>query len=235
MISSVFLAVCTYLFPIATGVATGPEGHVMKEGAYPELADNLGFGVWLRYLLTVGALASNFGTYLAYLATSSSSLHALALEGRLPQFMALTLPKFKTPVVCILFYTLTTMMLVLLDFSIIVETESVLYCVHVLILFSAFVRLRFVAPDMRRPYRVPGNKIVAFFVAGLPVAVALFNIGVSHWVQWLIVSGIIIVIAGLFFGWRLIKRLRGIKDEPEPSAAPSHAPKVAPEDAEVTL
>jgi amino acid transporter len=55
--------------------------------------------------------------------------------------MALTLPKFNTPVVCILFYSISTCALVLLDFSIIVETESVLYCLHVIILFSAFVFL----------------------------------------------------------------------------------------------
>jgi basic amino acid/polyamine antiporter, APA family len=214
MISSVFLAVCTYLFPITTGLATASDGYKMAEGSYPELADNLGFGVWLRYLLTVGALASNFGTYIAYLATASQSLHALALEGRLPFFMTLTLPKFGTPVVCILFYTLTTMMLVLLDFSVIVETESVMYCVHVLILFTAFVRLRFVAPDMKRPYRVPGSNIIAFIVAALPTAVALINIGVSHWLQWIIVGSTVAIIAIAYFGWKGIKRCRGIKDEP---------------------
>lgn len=213
----------------------------MAEGAYPELADNLGFGVWLRYLLTIGALASNFGTYIAYLATSSQSLHALALEGRLPRFMTLTLPKFGTPVVCILFYTLTTMMLVLLDFSIIVETESVMYCIHVIILFTAFVRLRFVAPDMKRPYRVPGNNIVAIFVAGLPTVVALINIGVSGWIQWIICGGACVVIAILYFSWRGIKRCRGIKDDdsrstsvvdsnPTPSDNPSK-----PSEPEVTL
>jgi len=187
MIISVLIMTLTYLLPVSVAIGVAPyveqNGekviHTITEGSYPFLADSLGFGYWLRYALTIGALASNFGTFTAYLNTSASgifsfnlfyfqfipycllclALYSLALEGKVPYFLTLTLPHFNTPVVCILFYTMTTCMLVLIDFSVIVEIESVLYCVHVIILFTAFARLRFVAPDMKRPYKLPGNKV----------------------------------------------------------------------------
>ena len=85
MLLSVFIMMITYLLPVSVALGVSPleqddQGnwyvHTIAEGSYPFLADSLGFGGWLRYALTVGALASNFGTYTAYLSTSSTCSRA---------------------------------------------------------------------------------------------------------------------------------------------------------------
>jgi len=83
MVMSVLIMMITYLLPVSVAIAVSPPEqdenggwyvHTIAEGSYPFLADTLGFGGWLRYTLTIGALASNFGTYTAYLSTSSSGM-----------------------------------------------------------------------------------------------------------------------------------------------------------------
>jgi len=44
--------------------------------------------------------------------------------------------------VAIIFFSLTTAALVLLDFSVLVEIESLLYCLHVILLAGTVIRLR---------------------------------------------------------------------------------------------
>jgi amino acid transporter len=71
MLMAVTISLLTYLLPVSVAIGVAGEDMEIAEGAYPEIADYMGKGTWLRYMLTVGALASNFGTYIAYLTTSA--------------------------------------------------------------------------------------------------------------------------------------------------------------------
>lgn len=188
----------TYLFPVLVGIGIRNPDHKSEPLEYPGMADHMGFGRWLGYLLVGGALLSNMGTFVTYLSTSSQALAALAKDGPLPRFLAAEVPRFKTPWPSILFFVLTTCILVMFDFSIIVEVESVLYCIHTIIVLTSFTRLKFTEPDLVRPFKMPFGKVggVAFVI--LPIAVSLVNIAISDWV-WQVASAALIAVFGISY------------------------------------
>lgn len=165
---------------------------------YPGTADHLGFGRWLGYMLVAGALLSNMGTFVTYLSTSSQALAALAKEGKLPAFMAHEFPKFKTPWPSILFFVFTTCILVMFDFSVIVEVESVLYCVHTIIVLTSFTKLKFLEPDLFRPFKMPFGRVGGILFVILPIAVSCLNIYISEWI-YQVASACFIIIFGFFY------------------------------------
>jgi len=133
MIVSIFMMISTYFFPIAMAIAIAENFKDITEGAYPNLAQDIGLGEWIKYMMVTGGLASTAGTYNAYLGTTSSALRAQAQEGIAPAIFA-ALPQYKQPILAIIFFSLTTAALVLFDFTVLVEIESLLYCIHVLLL-----------------------------------------------------------------------------------------------------
>lgn len=174
MISTNILMLSTYFFPIAIAIAVAPDQTYIFEGAYPALADDFGYGSWFGILMTIGGLVhtythtlplhpnhthvltsikvSTMGTYIAYLHTSSTALRALAADGTAPWVFNL-FPHIKVPVISILFFSLTTAILVVFDFAVLVQTASFLYCIHALLLCSSYIKLRWSEPDLVRPYR----------------------------------------------------------------------------------
>jgi amino acid transporter len=158
MVGVVGLMTATYLLPIAATVGTAGDPSLIHEGAYPFLAEELGYGYWLVYILMAGGIMSSLGTYNAYLRTSSTALQSMAIEGHLPRFFAWQLPKFQTPWVCLVFYSITTSVLVNFDFSTVVGMEAILYSSHAILLCCTFIRLKFKEPDMPRPFAVPFGK-----------------------------------------------------------------------------
>jgi len=141
MIVSIFMMISTYFFPIAMAIAIAENFKDITEGAYPNLAQDIGLGEWIKYMMVTGGLASTAGTYNAYLGTTSSALRAQAQEGIAPAIFA-ALPQYKQPILAIIFFSLTTAALVLFDFTVLVEIESLLYCIHVLFLTSTVIHLR---------------------------------------------------------------------------------------------
>jgi len=199
----------TYLLPVMVGIAVRNPNHKDEPLDYPGIADHLGFGRWLGYLLVGGALLSNMGTFVTYLSTSSQALAALAKDGKLPRWMAAEFPRFKTPWPSILFFVLTTCILVIFDFSVIVEVESVLYCIHTIIVLTSFTRLKFVEPELFRPFRMPFGRIggVAFVV--LPIAVSCLNIFISDWTYQVASAGLIVLFGIVYVVVRSILRAKG--------------------------
>jgi len=195
---SVALNMAIYLFPIACSLAitTNPEDY--RDGAFPKIADSMGWGKWIGWILVGGALVSNFGVYQVYLHTSSTALYSMSLSGDAPYLFAHTLPKFETPWVAILFFSITTAIWCLLDFVVVVEVEAVLYCLHVVILVSTFFRLRWTSPEMARPFRFKGP---AWFLVPLcifPCIIALTNIIVTNWFEQLLSLGILVSLITCF-------------------------------------
>lgn len=188
----------TYLLPVLVGIGVRNPEHKNEPLDYPGMADHLGFGRWLGYLLVGGALLSNMGTFVTYLSTSSQALAALAKEGKLPRFLAAEFPRWKTPWPSILFFVLTTCVLVMFDFSIIVEIESVLYCIHTIIVLTAFTRLKFVEPELFRPFKMPFGRIGGVGFVILPIIVSLVNIAISNWV-WQVASAVLIVVFAIAY------------------------------------
>jgi amino acid transporter len=208
MLGCVATMLLTYLLPVMVGIAVRDPLNADDPLDYPGMADHLGFGRWLGYLLVGGALLSNMGTFVTYLSTSSQALAALAKDGKLPKFMASEFPRFKTPWPSILFFVITTSILVLFDFSVLVEVESVLYCLHTIIVLTSFTRLKFVEPELFRPFKMPFGRIggVAFVI--LPIGVSILNILISDWVYQCASAGLIVLFGFVYVIGRSIYRAK---------------------------
>jgi amino acid transporter len=139
----VVLMMGTYILPIAIGIATYPADlrTEITDGYYPVLADHLGTGRWLGYMMLGGALLSNLGTYISYLQTSATGLREMARDHKAPQLFR-WFRTFKQPVMGMLFYSATTLVLVNFDFGTLVEMETMLYAIHIIVVACSLVRLR---------------------------------------------------------------------------------------------
>ncbi len=142
------------------------------------------------------------GTYNAYLHTSATALRSLSTDGMMPIIFN-ALPQYKAPVVSLIFFSLTTAVLVFFDFSVLVEVESFLYSVHVLILCSSLVRLKYKRPLLNIPSTIPGGAVGVAVVAFLPsvVVVALFVSVLlsSHWAIPLVGLLMMVSAVAMFF------------------------------------
>jgi amino acid transporter len=77
MVLSVVLMLVTYLFPIATAIATAKDWSTdISQGSYPILAEELGFGSWLLYMMIAGGLVSTMGTYCCHISYTCPNTEA---------------------------------------------------------------------------------------------------------------------------------------------------------------
>jgi len=172
-----------YLFPLAAALGITNDPNNFYEGSFPSIANMLSFGTWLGYTLIAGALFSNMGVYLVYIHTSSNALCSLAEKGDAPNIFGWKLFRFNTPWFAVFFYSITTQFWTTFDFSLIVEVETVLYCIHVIILISTFFKLRYSFPDMERPFRIRGPIVLLLICSLVPIAIAVANIAITGWFE----------------------------------------------------
>lgn len=76
-----------------------------------------------------------------------------------PSIFQHTSNKFDTPVSAIVFFSLTTSVLILFDFSYLVEVESFLYTAHASLLCTTFIYLSFSQPQLKIPIILPFGRL----------------------------------------------------------------------------
>jgi len=201
----------TYLLPVSTAIALADNWTDLTEGQYPLLAEDIGLGKWLAWFMIVGGLVSCMGTYVVYLHTGAVAIRSMADEGIAP-FPFSWLRKYKTPLLGLLTFSCTTAVLVLFDFSLLVEVESFLYCVHAALLCSNVFRLRMKEPELKRPFKLPFGRIGALVIPMFPYIVIVSNIISILYFNWLAaaiaLSGILLAVSMYFVKEFIIMRYR---------------------------
>ncbi|XP_042006872.1 probable polyamine transporter At1g31830 isoform X1 [Salvia splendens] len=153
---ALILVVLGYFFPLLIGTGAVPlQRDVWADGYFSEIAKMLG-GVWLTVWIQGAAAMSNMGMFVTEMSSDSFQLLGMAERGMLPEFFARR-SRHGTPLVGILFSASGVLLLSWLSFQEIVAAENFLYCFGMLLEFVAFVRLRIIAPDAPRPYKIPGG------------------------------------------------------------------------------
>jgi amino acid transporter len=198
LLAVTFCLVCTYAIPIAYGVALYSNIDEWSSGTFTDVANSVSpfLGDWV----IIGAALANLIGGLC-----GTQLYAL-LIARLAESQLLPLGKVvdqelarKTdegiPRAAIALLTLTTMGLQFLDFTQIVAIDTALNLVGFFLVSISYLRLRIIAPDLDRPYRVPGGQQGAFLIGGCCVIFALFAFAIVCWGEWF--SSIITVIVVL--------------------------------------
>jgi amino acid transporter len=166
---------------LATGAT---DWTTWDTGALPSLAAAVG-GAWLGNAVAAGAVVSAAGLFLTLLLTNSRLPYVLARDGLMPAGLAAIHPRFRTPWVAVVVSAVLYAAFAAFSFKELIVLNVWLYSLALLVELAAFLALRARAPDMARPWRVPGGLGVAVVVAGVPAALALLAMATAGWLNTL--------------------------------------------------
>lgn len=175
---TLILVVVGYFFPLLTSTGAIPlQRELWSDGYFSDVGKIIG-GAWLSWWIQGAAAMSNMGMFVAEMSGDSFQLLGMAERGMLPEFLARR-SRHGTPVVGILFSASGVLLLSWLSFQEIVAAENFLYCFGMILEFIAFVRLRVVAGDAPRPYRIPVGTVGAVLMCVPPTILICVVLGLS--------------------------------------------------------
>ncbi|EPS73063.1 hypothetical protein M569_01691, partial [Genlisea aurea] len=194
LFSALILVVLGYFIPILTGTGAVPlNRELWTSGYFSDVAKLVG-GSWLSWWINAGAAAANIGMFNAEMSSDSFQLLGMAERGMLPEIFARR-SRYGTPVVGLLLSASGILLLSWLDFQEVVATENFLYCFGMVLEFVAFLRLRTVAPDASRPYRIPVGTVGAVLMCVPPTALIVAVLALSK--LKVAVASIVAAVVGL--------------------------------------
>ncbi|HEY1373213.1 MAG TPA: APC family permease [Candidatus Binatia bacterium] len=195
MAAAVVLVTIAYLLPVAVGVGVDSNWQAWEEGYFPKVAAAIG-GPWLGGALAAAALVSAAGLLSALLCTSSRVPYAMAARGMLPASLERLHPQYATPWVSIVVNALGVAVLIPFSFQDLVQVDMFLYALALILEFAALVWLRLKAPEMPRPYRVPGGTAGAVALSVPPVVLCVLSMSLADGATvWVSVAGIVLGLA----------------------------------------
>lgn len=187
-----------YVLPLAAALAAGGAWTTWTTGALPAIARDVG-GPVLGHAVAAGALLSTAGLFLSLTLTNSRLPYVLARDGLMPRGLAAVHPRFGTPWVAVVASAAVYAALATFSFRELIVLNVWLYSLSLLVELAAFVWLRRRAPEMPRPWRVPGGFAVALVVAALPSAFAVLAMATAGWLDTL--AGAAAALSGLPAYW----------------------------------
>lgn len=194
-----------YITDLATTWKADPVAGIVT--GFSRVSEVLAFwaGIWVGFLaFTILVIATNAG-----LIGISRLSYSLAGAEMLPRRLAILHPKFKTPYISIIIFGALAALLVLPGVvvgSTEIDLMSAVYSLAATFAFCSahlsVMRLRFVEPELYRPYRMPGNikfgrdsipilSLVGALAIGTVFTQLLFqNISNSTWIYmgWLVLG-----------------------------------------------
>ncbi len=166
MLATTALVVLSYLVPVAAATRTGLAPEAWTTGSWVDAGRLLGGGP-LALAIAVGGMVCGLGMMDALVMSYSRLPMVMAREGYLPRIFARQIPGTGAPWVSIVGLSVAWSLALSLGIERLVELDVILYGLALLLEFAALLALRLRAPDLPRPFRVPG---------GIPVA-ALLGVG----------------------------------------------------------
>lgn len=202
LLAVTFCLVCTYAIPIAYGVALWPNTtDEWSSGTFTDVASFVQpfLGDWVL----IGAAFANLigglcGTQLYALLISRLAESQLLPLGKVVGGELARKSEEGIPKAAIAFLTMTTMGLQFLDFTQIVAIDTALNLAGFFLVSTSYLRLRIIAPDLDRPYRVPGGQVGAFLIGGCCVIFAVIAFAIVCWGEWFASITTVIVVLLLY-------------------------------------
>ncbi|NQY65243.1 MAG: amino acid permease [Alteromonadaceae bacterium] len=166
LVLSIVMAIGWYiLIEISVGMLLTADARSVAELATVD-ATQAAWGRTGALILLIGGVAGILTSWNGFLLGGSRALFAMAASGMLPAFLTKIHPKYKTPVNAILFIG------VLGTFSPFLGRQALIWFVDAgsfglmiayIIVTASFLMLRYKEPDMNRPYKAPGGKLLGWF------------------------------------------------------------------------
>ncbi len=164
MLISAALVAVTYILPLAAVAIAGIPAETFSTGAWADAARTLG-GPGLALAVVIGGTISGIGMFNALTMSITRLPYALAEDRLLPRAFTRT-NAAGAPWVSIAVLTIAWALALRLPFAKLISIDLVLYGASLILEFVALIVLRLRAPDMPRPFRVPGG-LVGAILAGI--------------------------------------------------------------------
>jgi amino acid transporter len=175
MAAAVTIVAVSYTLPFAAMWLTGIGPKAFETGSWADLAAMLG-GPALRIGIVVGGMMSAFGMFNALVMSYSRLPLAMAQDGLMPSVFTKMTPSGRAPWVAIVACAVAWAMCLGLGFERLVTIDILLYGVSLGLEFLALIILRIKAPDLPRPYKVPGGTLGAIALSIAPMALLGFSV-----------------------------------------------------------
>ena len=199
------LIALAYVLPVAVALASGAvDWRTWDTGTLPAIASSVG-GAWLGHVVAAGAVVSTAGLFMSLLLTNSRLPFVLARDGLLPRGLAAIAPSTGTPARAVLVSAAFYAAFAAFSFKDLIVLNIWLYSLALLVELAAFLKLRRAAPDLPRPWRVPGGTGTAIVVAALPAALSLLAMATAGWMNT--AAGVIAASTGLV-AWLFVRPRR---------------------------
>jgi amino acid transporter len=213
MAAAVAIVAISYTLPFAAMWLTGIGPQAFGEGAWADIAGMLG-GPGLRIAIVVGGMMSAFGMFNALVMSYSRLPLAMAQDGLMPHVFTRMTPRTRAPWVAIVACAVAWAMCLGLGFERLVTIDILLYGMSLGLEFVALIVLRIKAPDMPRPYKVPGGMLGVIALSIVPMALLGFSVVQSKGESVMGINALLfglLVIAGGFvaYGIKLLLKPTG--------------------------
>lgn len=176
MLIAVPLVILAYLLPVVAGLSAGVDYAKWGDSVnFPELASAIG-GRWLGVWVALGGMFCAMGPFNAMILSNSRLPFVFAADRYLPARYVQRHPKYGTPYRAVILSAVIYALLVVGPFETLAVTTVLLYGVSLILQFVALIVLRVKAPDMARPFRIPGGLPGVTIVALLPVSIIILAV-----------------------------------------------------------
>lgn len=172
MLSSAFVVMCVYILPLAAVWFAGIPAERFSTGAWVDAAMLLGGPILAMAVVLAGSL-DGLGTFNALTLSLTRLPYAMAEDGLLPPVLARRWAN-GVPWVSVLACSFAWALALGFTFERLISIDLVLYGAALLLEFVALIVLRRKAPNMPRPFRVPGGKWGALTVGIGPAVLIAF-------------------------------------------------------------
>jgi amino acid transporter len=224
-----------YLLPTAASIAAFGQWELFSvdsgdgKVSFVDIGRALG-GTALGHALLASVVLGNLALYLDYMASGARPLQALASDGLLPAALTRVNSRYQTPVLALLLIAMVNAVLVIGPFQSLVIIDVLLTVSAYTLIFLAAVRLRYVEPDLERPFKIPGgNTALALLVLpplsliGFIIALTLVDHSVTLWgfdrfgflgleIGWYGLAGMTAILSGPFV-YQLFYRRNRLTDK----------------------
>lgn len=167
------LTILAYLLPVWAGIGISSDAETWSESAgFPVLAQTVA-GEWLGVLIAAAALLSAWSLFNSQLLYVSRMPFVLANDGWLPAWLGKSSSRTGVPINALLVSCAVSAVFAALPFGKLVVIDILLYAAALSLEFVALLVLRKTAPDLPRPFKIPGGWLVLILITIAPMLFAL--------------------------------------------------------------
>ena len=204
-----FVAILSvYMLAMYAAVKTGISRQMLQDKGFPAVGMLAG-GNWLAVLIAAGGMASALGLYSGVLLSVSRIPEVMANDRLLPQKLNKLHSRYGTPYISIITCSAVVSVMILLTFESLVIIDVTLYGAALFLEYFSLIRLRQIAPDHARPFKIRLNKTGLICMTLFPLTVYGIAVGSAFISEGKVLKPVFFAISALLSAevvWQVIKR-----------------------------